>query len=40
MSVNGVFWHILRHRSKSGPGPCVSLYFIFMHIPLGLFVES
>ena len=40
MSINCVFWHILRYSSKIRPGPYVFLCFIFMHMPLGLIVES
>ena len=40
MPINCVFLHILRYNSESRPGPYVSLYFIFMHVPLGLIVES
>ena len=40
MSINCVFWHILRYSSKIWPGPYVFLCFIFMHMPLGLIVEN
>ena len=40
MSIKCVFWHILRYSSKIRPGPYVFLCFIFMHMLLGLIVES
>ena len=40
ISINCVFWHILRYSSKIRPGPYVFLCFIFMRMPLGLIVES
>ena len=41
MYINCVFLHILRYSSENRPSPYyVSLYFIFMHLPLELIVES
>ena len=40
LSINCVFWHILRHSSESRLGPYVSLYFKFIHTPWRLIVES
>ena len=36
MSINYVFLYMLRYSSKIRPSPYASLYFIFMHMPLGL----